>query len=64
VAPFRVADPVKDIALFGRARDDVRRRRARGERLESGLFPIAVAKAAPSRNGKTRAAPPRKRGGV
>jgi ATP-dependent DNA helicase RecG len=65
LAPFRVADPLKDVALFSRARDDVRRRRAGGEKLESGLFPGAGGRAAASsRSGKARAAAPRKRGGV
>jgi len=36
---FRVADPIRDLALLREARDEVRARRRRGERLRSELFP-------------------------
>jgi len=53
--PFRVADPVGDVAILGRARDEIHRRRARGESIESELFP-------PERAATTSAASVRPRG--
>jgi ATP-dependent DNA helicase RecG len=44
---FRVADPVRDARLLPEVRDDVRARRARGEKLESDLFPASHAPAPP-----------------
>ncbi|HWC64466.1 MAG TPA: hypothetical protein VG777_00180, partial [Thermoanaerobaculia bacterium] len=44
---FRVADPVRDLRLLPAVLEDVRARRARGERIESDLFPAAGAPASP-----------------
>ena len=44
---FRIADPVRDVALFGRVRDEMRRRIAGGERPSSDLFPPATTKETP-----------------
>jgi ATP-dependent DNA helicase RecG len=37
--PFRIADPIADVAILARARADVRARRKRGASTESDLFP-------------------------
>jgi ATP-dependent DNA helicase RecG len=39
--PFRIADPIADVAILARARSEARARRSRGEAIESELFPRA-----------------------